>query len=148
MLSYLLPILLSAIFVPFSMAQIYLSTDQSSLHDENKIKKPTVGFKSPYSAHYAEYEFSRSKEKKLEQSINVIFDYDQAQTCKKIGLISTPNRVLASFVSGKTNCELSFQTLMDYAHRKGGDTLFISVIAKDCKLGNFQSYALKCNGKD
>ena len=146
MLKYLLTFFLSVLIIPVTcMAQIYLSSSQSKFKDEDKIKRPKIGFKSPYSAHYAEYEFSRSKEEKLKLKIKIIFDYDIAQKCQKLGEISTPDRVLASFVSGKTSCELSLQTLMDYAHRKGGDTLYISIAAKDCKLGNFQSYALKCN---
>ena len=113
--------------------------------NKDEIKMPKFRPVSIQENFYNEYKFSKHKEKKLEEKIKVIYDLDKAQKCKRIGQIHTPARVLANFVSDKSKCEISIKTLMDYADKKGANTLYISILPMDCQLGKFQSFAMNCS---
>lgn len=114
------------------------------IENKDEIKMPQFR-PVHYAEHfYSQYKLSKHKEKKLEKKVKITYDLDEAQKCKRLGKISTPDRILANLVKDKNDCEVSIRTLMNYADKKGGNMLYISVFPEDCKLGKFLSFAMKC----
>lgn len=127
------------------MPQFIKFEDKPFVHDKNKIKLPQIRAGNVQERYYQQYTLSKYREIRLEKKINVIYDLDEAQKCTRIGRITTPYRMLASYVSDKHDCEISIRTLMDYTDKKGGNTLFINIFPRTCELGKFQGIALKCD---
>ncbi len=112
--------------------------------DKYKIKKPTLRFSNPLSVVYQEYDMSSLKEKELQGQIKWTLDWADVKKCKKLGKLTTPGRILTSYVKDRTSCELSLNALMEMTRRKGGNTLYIGIMPEDCSLGKFLSYAMSC----
>lgn len=112
--------------------------------DKYKIKKPPLRFANPLSVVYQEYDMSPMKEEELKGQIRWTLEWHDVKKCKKLGKLTTPGRLLTSYVKDRTNCELSLHTLMEMTKRKGGNTLYIGVMPEDCSLGKFLSYAMSC----